>query len=103
MIEVDPQVAPLTNRGIAYDRKCDKAHALADYSEAIRLDPSQPESYINRAEPADDRGLRVVRASPGGRPFADTMRRQAHEPNALALPCEPSAEALRRRWRSWRS
>jgi tetratricopeptide (TPR) repeat protein len=48
MIEVDPQVAPFTNRGIAYDRKCDKAHALADYSEAIRLDPSQPESYINR-------------------------------------------------------
>ena len=51
----DPQAAPFTNRGIAYDRKGhivrdqrDYARAIADYSAAIRLDPKRAVAFAGR-------------------------------------------------------
>jgi tetratricopeptide (TPR) repeat protein len=37
------------NRGIAYKSKLDFERALADFDEAIKLDPGQPAAYENRA------------------------------------------------------
>jgi tetratricopeptide (TPR) repeat protein len=36
------------NRGVAYGKKRDRAHAIADYSEAIRIDPQSEHAYANR-------------------------------------------------------
>ncbi len=45
----DDQVATFVNRGILRARSGDFAGARADYDRAIRLDPRQPESYLNKA------------------------------------------------------
>lgn len=45
----DDQVATFVNRGILRARVGDFAGARADYDRAIRLDPQQPESYLNKA------------------------------------------------------
>jgi tetratricopeptide (TPR) repeat protein len=37
-----------SNRGDAYSRKGDDAHAIADYSKAIEIDPNFEEAYLNR-------------------------------------------------------
>jgi tetratricopeptide (TPR) repeat protein len=46
----------LNNRGIAWKATGEPARALADYSEAIRLDPSNADAYFNRGNAAHDRG-----------------------------------------------
>ena len=44
-----PNLAGITyNRGNAYRVKGDYDHAIADYDEAIRLDPKDPDAYNNR-------------------------------------------------------
>lgn len=42
------QVATYVNRGIIRARMNDFSGALADYDHAIRLDPNQPEAYLNK-------------------------------------------------------
>jgi tetratricopeptide (TPR) repeat protein len=37
------------NRGLAYENKEDYARAIADYSEAIRLDPNDADAYFYRS------------------------------------------------------
>ncbi len=37
------------NRGLAYENKDDYARAIADYSDAIRLDPNDADAYFYRA------------------------------------------------------
>ena len=37
------------NRGLAYENKEDYARAIADYSEAIRLDPNDAEAFFYRS------------------------------------------------------
>lgn len=53
------------NRGTAYRLKDDKERALADYSEAIRLDPKNVDAFSNRAS--------VYRGSSGDRALADAI------------------------------
>src|SRR3954463_13660719 len=36
------------DRAVAYDHKGDRAHALSDYGDAIRRDPSLASAYYNR-------------------------------------------------------
>jgi tetratricopeptide (TPR) repeat protein len=48
-LSFDDQVATYVNRGIIRARMSDFAGAQSDYDRAIRLDPSQPESYLNKA------------------------------------------------------
>ena len=49
-IRSNPNGLAYNNRGLAYYQKgeCDKA--IADFSEAIELDPEDPETYYNRAK-----------------------------------------------------
>jgi tetratricopeptide (TPR) repeat protein len=50
MIAVEPDCAVLyNNRGQAYLRKSDFDLALADYNEALELDPQLAAGYFNRA------------------------------------------------------
>ena len=44
------------NRGIAYQRKGDLARAMADFNEAIRLEPSSPRTYVYRGHSSYSRG-----------------------------------------------
>jgi lipoprotein NlpI len=44
------------NRGIAYNRKGDYEHAIADYNEAISLDPNHVSAYNNRGAAYVHRG-----------------------------------------------
>jgi tetratricopeptide (TPR) repeat protein len=46
----------LNSRGIAWKATGDAARALADYSEAIRVDPANADAYFNRGNAAHDRG-----------------------------------------------
>lgn len=48
-LHVDDRVATFVNRGILRARLADQDGALADYDRAIRLDPAQPEAYLNKA------------------------------------------------------
>jgi tetratricopeptide (TPR) repeat protein len=43
------------NRGIAYEDKKDHNHAIADYSEAIRLDPNHVYAHYNRGGVYEDK------------------------------------------------
>ncbi|NNM76074.1 tetratricopeptide repeat protein [Sphingomonas sp. ID1715] len=45
----DDQVATYVNRGIIRARLNDWTGAMADYDRAIRLKPSEPEAYLNKA------------------------------------------------------
>lgn len=47
-LSFDDQVATYVNRGIIRARMNDFAGALSDYDHAIRLDPDQPEAYLNK-------------------------------------------------------
>jgi len=47
------------NRGNGYFDKRDYAHAIADYSEAIRLNPRYANAYFNRALAYDELGDHV--------------------------------------------
>jgi tetratricopeptide (TPR) repeat protein len=46
----------LQNRGASYARKEDLDKALADLNHAVEIDPTVPESYINRAYVLDAKG-----------------------------------------------
>src|SRR5262245_61191804 len=45
-----------SNRGYAYDSKGDKNRAIADYSNAIHLNPTEANYYNNRGVAYSDRG-----------------------------------------------
>jgi Tfp pilus assembly protein PilF len=45
----DDQVATYVNRGILRARVGDHAGAMADYNRALKLDPQEPEAYLNKA------------------------------------------------------
>ncbi len=45
-----------TNRGNAYDDKGEVDRAIADYDEAIALDPNEAFTYYNRGNAYDDKG-----------------------------------------------
>ena len=45
----DDQVATYVNRGILRAHMSDFAGALGDYDQAIRMDPQEPEAYLNKA------------------------------------------------------
>lgn len=47
-LSFDDQVATYVNRGIIRARLNDWSGALSDYDRAIRLDPDQPEAYLNK-------------------------------------------------------
>jgi tetratricopeptide (TPR) repeat protein len=50
-ILLDPELAPnfLFSRGLYYAKRGDHDKAIVDYTEAIRLDPTQPHFYVSRA------------------------------------------------------
>ena len=48
------------NRGYAYRGKGDMDRAIADYTEAIRLDPKYAIAYYNRGEPTATKATRTV-------------------------------------------
>lgn len=43
------RVATFVNRGIVHLRRQDLVHASADFDAALRLDPRQPEAWLNKA------------------------------------------------------
>lgn len=45
----EERVATLINRGIVYRYLGDHASAFRDFDEAIRLDPDEPDSYLNKS------------------------------------------------------
>jgi Tfp pilus assembly protein PilF len=45
----DDQVATYVNRGILRARTGDIAGAMSDYNRALKLDPNEPEAYLNKA------------------------------------------------------
>ena len=45
----DDQVATFVNRGILRAHMADFTGALSDYDRAIRMDPGEPEAYLNKA------------------------------------------------------
>lgn len=45
---LEGKVAALVNRGIVYLHAGNANSALRDFDEAIRLDPNEPESYLNK-------------------------------------------------------
>lgn len=47
-LSFNDQVATYVNRGIIRARLNDWPGALADYDQAIKLDPNQPEAYLNK-------------------------------------------------------
>lgn len=47
-LSFDDQVATFVNRGIIRARMNDWSGALADYDRAIRLNPNEPEAYLNK-------------------------------------------------------
>jgi tetratricopeptide (TPR) repeat protein len=47
-LSYDDQVATYVNRGIIRARMSDFAGAESDYDHAIRLDPTEPEAYLNK-------------------------------------------------------
>jgi tetratricopeptide (TPR) repeat protein len=47
-LSYDDQVATYVNRGIIRARMSDFAGALSDYDHAIRLNPNEPEAYLNK-------------------------------------------------------
>ena len=49
-LSLDDQVIVYNNRGNAYERKSDYDKAIADFTEAIRLNATDPKSYYNRAK-----------------------------------------------------
>jgi tetratricopeptide (TPR) repeat protein len=48
VLSYDDQVATYVNRGIIRAHLNDWPGALSDYNKAIRLDPSEPEAYLNK-------------------------------------------------------
>jgi tetratricopeptide (TPR) repeat protein len=46
---LEERVATLINRGIVYRYAGDHVSALRDFDEAMALDPSQPDSYLNKS------------------------------------------------------
>src|SRR5882672_9868077 len=44
------------NRGVEYDAKGDLDRGIADYTEAIRLDPKYPKAYYNRGVAYEAKG-----------------------------------------------
>jgi tetratricopeptide (TPR) repeat protein len=48
-LSFDDQVATYVNRGIIRARLNDWTGATADYDRAIRLDPAEPDAYLNKA------------------------------------------------------
>ncbi|MFM9848069.1 MAG: tetratricopeptide repeat protein [Hyphomicrobiaceae bacterium] len=75
-----PDSAVLHNRrGIAYLRNGEADNAIADYTEAIRLDPRATEAYYNRGRALLDKGAYTVA-------ILDFGQAIAHNPNhPLAL------------------
>jgi tetratricopeptide (TPR) repeat protein len=50
-LRLDPKLTPaFTNRGLAYERKGSYDRAVADYNEAIRLNPTDAASFRGRAK-----------------------------------------------------
>lgn len=47
-LSYDDEVATFVNRGIIRARLSDFAGALSDYDHAIKLNPNQPEAYLNK-------------------------------------------------------
>ena len=48
-LSFDDQVATFVNRGILRARLSDWAGATADYDRAIRMNPAEPDAYLNKA------------------------------------------------------
>jgi Flp pilus assembly protein TadD len=48
-IDAEPSADAYNNRGIVHYQKGDKERAIADYSEAVRLNPQHGEAFNNRA------------------------------------------------------
>ena len=73
-------VATHVNRGILKFKRGDFEQAIADYDEALRLDPDQPEAYLNK-------GAALLRM-PGGHvqalPLFETALRKGTERPAIA-------------------
>lgn len=57
-----------THRGVVWHRERDFARALADFSAAIRLDPSDPIAFNNRG------GVRLAMGDPDGAPLITRRR-----------------------------
>jgi len=48
MLSAEGRASTLVNRGIVYLNRGDVGHAMADFEEAIRLEPTMAEGYTNR-------------------------------------------------------
>ena len=44
------------NRGVAYFQKGEYDQAIAEFTEAIRLDPTDTQAYVNRGVAYDEKG-----------------------------------------------
>ncbi len=61
-------------RGIAYDRKGEHDRAIADYAEAIRLDPKSAKAYYNRGIAYDHKASMTAPSPISMRPSASTRK-----------------------------
>jgi tetratricopeptide (TPR) repeat protein len=73
-------VATYVNRGILKFRADDFEGAIADYDDAIRRDPEQPEAYLNKAAAL----LRMPNGHVAALPLFDTALRKRTQRPAIA-------------------